>query len=373
RIDKKELLTYIQDISRENGFLHSILKSLNDAVIVLDNEKTVLYINPAGCEMLGARVWKDIVGKKIDDLRIDKCVYDFLRKEKTGNRQSVNRELKICYPRMLDLAVSILPLQDESGEVVGMAVIFRDITEKRKMEDRMIRSEKLGAFSVIAAGLAHEIGNPLNSLNIHVQLIQRELSKLKTAGRKKLSDLFSVVSTEIDRLDDIVRGFLQAIRPVKPNYRENNINDVVKSTLKLLQPEMKSLDISLEKELSDEIPRTMSDKTQLKQAFVNILKNSVQAMPDGGIIAVVTWLEGDLIKIAVRDDGKGISPENLSRIFDPHFTTRKEGMGIGLMMTQKIIKAHGGEIEVKSQAGIGTSVTVILPVRTIVPKMLPEK
>jgi signal transduction histidine kinase len=137
-------------------------------------------------------------------------------------------------------------------------------------------------------------------------------------------------------------------------------------------PEVTKAGILAERKYAENMPLTLLDKSQLKQAFLNIIKNSMQAMPHGGTIKVATSGQSDIIKIVFEDTGHGIAPENMSRIFDPYFTTRKEGSGLGLMMTHRIVKEHGGDIEVKSQIGKGASFVITLPVRTLTPKMLPK-
>ncbi|MDP8263801.1 MAG: ATP-binding protein [Candidatus Ancaeobacter aquaticus] len=373
KIDRNELLTAMRDLSRENTFLGNILNSLNDGIIVLDKERCIQFINPTAREFVGVNEKDATVGKVIDNFIVDDVLKEFIIPQDVLSSQTINRDLEISFPRKLILGISIIPLMDESEGVSGSAIIIRDLTDKRRLEGRMLQSEKLGALSVLAAGLAHEVGNPLNSLDIHVQLIQREVRKLRIESKKKIVDLVKVVSDEILRLDTIVRNYIHAIRPLKPNYKENDINEIISSTVTLLSPEMFQLNIVVEQNLSKKIPKTISDKGQLKQAFVNIIKNAVQAMRSGGILRISTYFERETIRITVEDRGCGISPEYISRIFDPHFTTRSDGLGLGLMMTHRIIKEHGGDIEVKSQIDFGTVITVLLPLRTITPKMLPEK
>lgn len=371
RIDKSEILSVVVKQSREKGFLEDILNSLNDGIMVLDNAGIIQFINPTARELIGAGDTEGIVGKSVERYVRDTRLYEFIGKNDAQNSQLVNREFEIAFPRKLFLSVSLLPLLDEEGRVYGIAVIMRDMTEKRKIEGRMAQNERLGALSVLAAGLAHEVGNPLNSLHIHVQLIEREFAKLKT-GKKKLADLIRIVSDEIKRIDDIARNFLQAIRPLKPKFEEEDVNHVIEKTVKVIMPEMTAAGILAQRKYADSLPLTLLDKSQLKQAFLNIIKNSMQAMPSGGTIKVATSSHGDIIKIVFEDTGHGIAPENMSRIFDPYFTTRKDGSGLGLMMTHRIIKEHGGDIEVKSQTGKGATFVVTIPVRTLTPKMLPK-
>ncbi|HRZ86610.1 MAG TPA: ATP-binding protein [bacterium] len=371
RIDKTEIFSYAVALSRDKGFLENILNSLDDGIIVLDEKRHVQFINPAARELAGIAGAEQVAGRAIERYLRDRQFSDFVCANELEGGQTVGREFEIGFPRKMFVGVSLLPLRDEAAKACGTAVIVRDMTEKRRIEGRMVQTEKIGALSVLAAGLAHEIGNPLNSLHIHVQLIEREFAKLKT-GRKKLADLIKVVSDEIRRIDDIARHFLQAIRPLRPKFEEEDVNEVLESTLKVIMPEVTRASIALEKRYDKRMPRTLLDRSQLKQAFLNIIKNAAQAMPKGGSLLIETSAHGDAVTVRIADTGQGIAPENIARIFDPYFTTRANGVGLGLMMTHRIVKEHGGDIEVKSRPGKGTTFTITLPVRTLVPKMLPK-
>ena len=231
KIDRNELLTAMRDLSRENTFLGNILNSLNDGIIVLDKERCIQFINPTAREFVGVNEKDATVGKVIENFIVDDVLKEFIIPQDVLSSQTINRDLEISFPRKLILGISIIPLMDESEGVSGSAIIIRDLTDKRRLEGRMLQSEKLGALSVLAAGLAHEVGNPLNSLDIHVQLIQREVRKLRIESKKKIVDLVKVVSDEILRLDTIVRNYIHAIRPLKPNYKENDINEIISSTV----------------------------------------------------------------------------------------------------------------------------------------------
>ncbi len=373
RVDKEELLHLLADLTREKGVLDAALQSLPDGLLILDLNARVLYANRSCLSLLG---WesKGVLGAEISSLPSDHGL-SFLAASKLHKGEAWHREVELFQPRKCMLAVDLLPLRSDRGEIFGSAVILKDITEKRRMEGRMAQSEKLGALSLLAAGLAHEIGNPLNSINIHLQLMDRELRGMKTAGKgpAKLKKLNATVQEEIKRLDGIVHRFLAAIRPLKPRMAPTDINALWREVLRLLKPELSSRKVRVKTSFAANVPQTLMDAAQIKQAFINLVKNAMQAMPRGGNLLLQTALADNSIRTVIEDSGTGIAPEHLGKIFDPYFTTREDGSGLGLMMTYRIVKEHGGDIEVKSVPGKGTAFAVLLPLRSLAPKMLTER
>jgi signal transduction histidine kinase len=248
---------------------------------------------------------------------------------------------------------------------------------------------------LLAASVAHEIGNPLNALHIHLQLMERELKKLKndewpvTAGGRfaapgvsppsfreisqKLSQYLEVAKGEINRLDYIITQFLQAIRPAAPQLKLVSFNEIAEKTLDLLKPELTNRGLTVKTRLARRLPAAPVDATQLQQVLVNLIKNAMQAMTRGGTLTLQTGEAAEGVWVSVIDTGGGIPQEQINRIFEPFFTTKKKGTGLGLMIVQRIVRAHGGKIEVESHAGRGTTFRVWLPLHEHRPRLLEEK
>jgi len=209
--------------------------------------------------------------------------------------------------------------------------------------------------------VAHEIGNPLNSLNIHLQLIEREARKRDGAKAAELQESVEVARAEITRLDSIITQFLRAIRPTHPQLKPESINSIVEEAVRFLAPEIKDRDIVVEQELRSDLPLLELDRDQMKQAFYNVIKNSFEAMKSRGILRIRTDMDDSHVTVRFTDSGGGMSAENLSRVFEPYFTTKTSGTGLGLLIVRRIVREHGGELSIESSAGKGLAVTIRLP------------
>jgi signal transduction histidine kinase len=238
---------------------------------------------------------------------------------------------------------------------------LRDITESRRSEQQTIESERLNALTLLAAGVAHEIGNPLNSLNIHLQLIEREARNRDDSKRAELQESVEVARAEVNRLDSIISQFLRAIRPTRPQLRPENINAIVEEAVRFFAPEIKDRNLVVEQELRSDLPLLELDRDQMKQAFYNVIKNSFEAMKSRGILRIRTDMDESHVIVRFTDTGGGISAENLSRVFEPYFTTKTSGTGLGLLIVRRIVREHGGELSIESSEGKGLTLAIRLP------------
>jgi signal transduction histidine kinase len=296
-----------------------------------------------------------------------------------GAQRTVSRDMEVYYPQNRFLNFYVTPLRVEKPgrrgkeqELLGYAVILRDITESRKSTEETIQSERLNALTRLAADVAHEIGNPLNSLHIHLQLMERRLRKVPESTRKELTKAVFVAKEEIARLDAIIRQFLGAIRPTHLDRKIENINQLVVDSVRFLETEVADRGIIVETELRQDLPFIEVDRTQLKQAIFNVMKNAFQAMKTGGILRIRTDLDDRFTSITFTDTGGGIAEEVMSKVSDRHFTTKPGGSGLGLLIVHRILREHGGELELLNNPGKGLALTMKLPLSTQRVRMLNE-
>ncbi len=366
RIDPEEVQNYLLRLAQEKGFLETIFNSIQEGIIVTDSNGRITYVNEAACEIFGIDA-ENSIGKRLDE-RVRGLDWNSL----SQSSGALSRDMEIFYPSNRFINFYIVPLiierrvkddEKETGaaEPVGHAMILRDITESRRTTQQTIESERFNALTLLAAGVAHEIGNPLNSLHIHLQLMERKIRELSGKDKIELQESIDVARSEISRLDSIVTQFLRAIRPSKPELHPENINAIIEETLRFLGPEIKDRDIVVEQELRPDLPLIELDRDQMKQAFYNVIKNSFEAMKRRGILRIRSEMDATHVLVSFTDTGGGISAENLSRIFEPYFTTKNSGSGLGLLIVRRIVREHGGELAIESNEGRGLTLTLRLP------------
>jgi PAS domain S-box-containing protein len=364
-----------EEVSR----LETVIDSLTDGILVLDENHCLVMANKFAERILPLSKFEGSpvpVWKVVQDER----VVEFFQESLISGDKVVEREIDVEYMGVQRLlSISILPLV-ENFRITGSLIYIEDITEKRGREARLRRAENLASLTTLAAGVAHEIKNPLGSISIHIQLIQKvmdankklyfqahpEESMESEVGPVKYFHLFDryldVVNEEIDRLNHIVVDFLFAVRPMKLEPREGDINELVANLADFVSLELEKENIVCHLDLDRGLPLLLFDERYLKQALLNLIKNSQAAMKDGGELFIKTERQDQSVLIHVKDTGTGISEANLSKIFEPYFTTKDSGSGLGLTLVFKIVREHQGEITVKSREGEGASFTISLPI-----------
>lgn len=359
QVDPSEVQRLVTRLVREKGFLESVFEALQEGVLILDPEGQITYVNQAASSIFG-----------IDPIRtigqnLSKTVRGLNWKKLADPKRIVSRDLEILYPESRYLNFYLSPIQGEvenSDRLLGYVLLVRDITDSRLEEEKNVESEKLNALTLLAAGVAHEIGNPLNSLDIHLQLLERKTKKLPADDQESLLQHLHTAQGEIRRLDTILKQFLQAIRPTHPERAPHQLHDLLRDTLNLLAPELEERHVRISLDLADSTPLLQLDGNQIKQALYNLLKNAFQSLPaSGGQIDILTGVTDYEVMLTIRDHGSGIPPEMMGSIFEPYRSSKKSGTGLGLLIVRRIIREHGGDIKIESEEDEGTTVTISIP------------
>ena len=347
RLDPGSVQAQFLRLASERGLLETIFHALREGILVLDAEGRIVYANRGACRLLGMdeatsigqpmkRYLREIEWERL--LRLD---------DKEWARMA-SREIEVSYPEHRFLALYLAPLENPTDGRTGVVMILRDVTQERDHEAEIVESERLNAVLMLAAGVAHEIGNPLNSLAIHLQLIDRELRGLPETEAGALRELLDVARGEIQRLDQILAQFLKAIRPSLPNFERRALPELVAETLETLSAEIRDRQVVVEVEPAGDLPTAWVDPGQVRQAFFNVIRNAVQAMSGGGVLRISFAASDRLAGVIFQDTGPGIPPGQMGELFEPFRTTKPNGHGMGLMIVQRIVRDHGGTVLVDS-------------------------
>ena len=362
-LDSVNLANLVQRLARERGLFEDIFNTLQEGILVIDGDGLIEYANHAANRLIGLNedglagqtLWRLVpglrpsLGADLDD----------------GALPVVAREFELTYPEPRTVRLHLLPFRNASrgGGGQRFSVILSDVTREKATTEERIEHERTSSILLLAAGVAHELGNPLNSLNIHLQLMERKLRRKGGGDREveAIGESINVCREEVRRLDGIINHFLEAIRPRPPDLTEMHILEVLDEVLRFQHRELEDRGITVEAESSPDLPVVMADRNQLKQVFFNVVKNAADAMSPGGRLHIVTRADDEHVYLLFGDTGAGIRQEDMLRLFEPYHTTKPGGHGLGLMIVQRIMREHGGQVGIESRAGQGTVVTLQFP------------
>jgi two-component system, sporulation sensor kinase E len=359
QLDQANLQNLVQRLARERTLLESVFNTLQEGVLIIDADGVIEYANEAAARFIGlqdsatgATLWRLVPGLRAS-----------LSATPGGSGAPViTREFELAYPTTRVVRLYMVPFHDDSLETARFAIILSDITREKQSTAELIENEKVSSILLLAAGVAHELGNPLNSLTIHLQLIERKLRRLKESKEtRSLEDSIKVCEAEVTRLDGIIKNFLEAIRPRPPDLADTNLVEVIEDVLRFQGRELSDRGLKVEAELPASTPVISADRDQLKQVFFNLVKNAMEAMPGGGRLSLKIRADDDSVYVAVADTGTGIKADDIAKLFSPYHTTKVSGHGLGLMIVQRIMRDHGGHIGIESKEGVGTVVTLQFP------------
>lgn len=364
-LDSVNLGILVQRLARERKMQETVFNTIQDGILVIDTDGIVQYANDAALTLIGlkendigvTRLWK-----MVPDLA--KSIDEDIAADSSKNAPVLSREVELNYPEHRVVRLYMVPIDTQVGhhDSGGYVIVLSDITEDKVSMEERIESERINSIVRLAAGVAHELGNPLNSLTIHLQLIERKLKKLADEkDAAKLSESLQVCQGEVQRLDGIITHFLEAVRPQKPELNELNLVELIEEVLRVQEAELSDRQLDVKVEVGDELPHILGDRGQIKQVFFNLIKNAMEAMQAEGQLSILARKDDDYVYLQFVDTGSGISEEALSKVFQAYYTTKDEGHGLGMMIVQRIMRDHGGHINIESRKDVGTAITLQFP------------
>ncbi|MDP2278665.1 MAG: ATP-binding protein, partial [Nitrospirota bacterium] len=336
------------ELAGEKEKLKTVVNAIGGGIMLIDREGTIKWSNEKVKEMTGF----DVDGKSCDDI-CPNCSVVFGKDKQDNISATIMSNLFGQKDRYYQ--VTNAPVKGDNNELHGHIRLIQDVTEMKKMEEQIIHSEKLASIGRLAAGIAHEIGNPLTSIFSFIQIL-REMEDDKF---KKES--LQTIYFHINRISEILKQLSGFSRMPAGEASECRINDIIETSINLIQYDKKAKNVSIVKELSPSLPEVVCSGNQLSQVFVNLILNAIDAMPDGGALTIKSMTRGSDIVIRFEDTGVGIPKEDLTRIFDPFYTTKEKGTGLGLAVSYDIIKKMNGALSIESELGKGSVFTITMP------------
>jgi len=358
-----------KELIETKNFLESIVEKAGDAISVVDLEGQVLYWNE-GAERIYGYTKEEMMGKKLADFLYpreeilkreeERLMHQYMGRVKKGEVVSnveVNRQTK--EGKEIITSMTISPLRNAEGKIIGASRICKDITHLKKAEEKLILAERLSSLGELTAGVAHELRNPLAGIKINTQILSRKKDLPEMEKR-----ILESTQEGIEKIQKIVDDMLHFAKPKASHFREEEINEVVEESLTILQTKLKRGNISSGFVKGKGLPKVWIDAHQIQQVLVNLILNAIQAMEKGGTLRIRTFMEdGGGVGVELKDTGVGIPKPHLKKVFDPFFTTKSEGTGLGLSISMKILENHGATIDVESEEGKGSTFAIHFPVR----------
>lgn len=348
----KELIQTREDFSRLEAFNRDVIQSIQSGLLTVNLKERITFLNKAGEEILGIKI-SQYKNRPINEL---------FRELNDNFHQGLRSRLETVFQRPngeeIKLGLSTSSLKDHRGNKVGQIIIFQDLTHIKEMEESMRRSEKLATIGQLAAGIAHEVRNPLASISGAIQLLKEEQE-----GSESTQRLMEIILAESGRLNRLITDFLLYAQPPKLNKKKVDVGALVDNTLEVFSRSPQwTKGIKLAKIMEPDITIS-ADPQQLEQILWNLFINAVDAMGEKGTLEVKVHKDGtgQTATLVVADTGKGIAPKDIDKIFDPFFTTKEGGSGLGLSIVHKIVEIHGGDIAVESRSHHGTTFTLTFP------------
>lgn len=368
-IEKKDLKQQLKDIKSEKDLYVRLLHWVPEGILVADEKDQILFSNKQVQNYFIPNNWEDLPEEKI----FPSFFKEILDSTRSLDFLSFHREIELLNPELQYLSITCIPF--ERREASSLRVFFiKDVTRQIQSDSREVSPDFVDNLT-FSAGIAHELGNPIAALSLHAQLLTRLLSKTKPnkEDRSQIQNSVTTLNRELSRLDTTLHEFLDAVRPTNPRFTLESIQEVIECVLLTLDARAKAGKIQFRFKKSDDNETIFMDAGRMKQAITNVLLNAIEISKEDSFVDIGLREKKDSCEIQITDYGKGIPASEITRIFDPFYTTKETGNGLGLLVTYRVIKDHGGSISVKSKPGEGTTFFISIPLRRKAVQKLPSR
>ncbi len=352
RAEEKEKRTSLELLSTKE-YLEAYFNHTTDAIGVYDLQGRVLKANGSFEKIFGVKA-QEIIGYKTDFLSFTSgnSFRVFLSKLKDQNQLSFDILTATRSGNEIDISITVTPVKNGECGIIALVFLMKDITDKKRTEEALMQSEKLSVIGELAAGVAHEIRNPVTVLKGFVHLLSQENNK---------KEFYNIMDKELERINQITNEFMALAKPQAVHFKKENLMELIQEVYLFLESEAFIHQVVMEVEGIEENIWLNCEPNQMKQVLINTIKNGMEAMPEGGKITIHTKLVEGFVHLLIKDEGTGIPEEVINKVGQPFFTTKEQGTGLGLMVSMKIIENHGGQLSIQSEENKGSTVEILLP------------
>ena len=363
KLSDEEILRIIESQNNELKIRNTILDNLIAGCLMVAPDGSVMYMNPVLGELASLSSRKKYTGVSYLRVFMDPDVQAFIGNFIAGSAKEDEEFFETGIPGGGTKSISCKAMK--LADPICSLFVFRDITFFNRFKEEFRKNESLAQMTTMAAGVAHEIKNPLASISIYLQLMEKMMEKNGSMTSAEARKYLDVVEEEVERINRIAVDFLFAVKPMKVNLTACSMNDIVRKTADVAGPELEDKGIRLVMHLATSLPKVFADPALIEQSLLNLVKNAMQAMPEDRkdpCVTISTYIESDMVKLSVQDNGCGMTEDQMSKIFEPYYTTKSSGTGLGLTVLFKIMKQHGGDVTVHSVYGEGSEFILQVPV-----------
>ncbi|MDR1590543.1 MAG: GHKL domain-containing protein [Puniceicoccales bacterium] len=359
QLDQATLASLVRKFYSQRNVFEKVINVIRDGIVMVDWDGRILLANNVAEELLNVRNLRNMV--------LWKCAPEILQQIDLAQIQekSIVGEIHLTYPAEKILRFYSVPFAAETEPQI--ICVFSDITQDLEQKKKELEEERTHSILLLSAGVAHEIGNPLNSISLQLELMQ---TFIREKNFEEISEAAMVCQKEAERLHGIIKNFLQAVQPVIPNFSDAHLLELLNFVIKFLSPELDNAGISIQLAVDGDVPIVLADADQIKQVFFNIIKNAMEAMTHKKCLSINVGSDDDFVILKFTDTGIGIPTEQLGKVFEPFCTSKKQGTGLGMFIVQRILRDHHASIAIESKTDMGTTITIKFPRKVHSPRML---